>query len=366
MQALVKNTVLPQLVLLANPFDRRFAAASPRYHDPKVYEEHRQAGRLRDALRGAYHDYLYTGHPKSRLACISIVWEMGLVPQTPWKDLRATAFLLFAALNLPRLYQQKAHARLLPSGDVPLLNLASAEGRHYLRAYGKMSYRLLNNCPNLPWPARGSPRSSFVEWAQRGPGDGGNDDSDGLPAAAAAAPEEPAPHLGRLDLLCELDKAFAGRRHYDPDVLLTLQLLGLEHARAGGSQQALRCLRQALWGAYRAYLAVDANAELLVDATRALAHGHVLILHSGETVRGESSTSLARTLLAASGWLAHMSAPEHHHYLLFQAYAETFLKGDAVFGLYLQYLQQLPLDLSWKWLEQEVWAHVQSRDLFFL
>lgn len=363
MQALVKATVLPELELLARPFDRRFAAAasSPRYHDPVVVEAHRLADRLHEALRGAYHDYLYTNNPKRRLVCLSLIWEMASLYEHPWETPMARALLLFAALNYPPAYQAEAQERLRPSNDDDLLSLASPDGWYHLRNYYRKCKTLakekLAGCPNLAWP-KSSPTSSFIEWILAP-----------LPSLPSPPPAsnatKPAPDADFLDLLRELDLAFATLRPYDAAAIQLFQSIGLHHAEAGRYPQALACLRQAVWGAYRAFLVHESESDTLVNAVGSLVHTQILSLHhDAASASAKERTKLAKALLVASRRLWNLS--KKTHFLLFQAYAESCCNPEKALGTYLEYFEGRPFDGKWQWLEKTVWSRVQSRDVFFL
>jgi len=130
-------------------------------------------------------------------------------------------------------------------------------------------------------------RSRFLEWVLLpGPSDEGASSNDD---------EGAAPSCLLVDLLRELERAYASRRHYDPDAVRLFQRIGLTHAEAGRFPQALASLRQAVWGAYRFYLATR-NPEPLVDAMGSLVHGRVLGLFSGSAA---SSTADAEAVAAA-------------------------------------------------------------------
>ena len=374
MEALVKSTVLPELELLARPFDRRFGGAvEPRYHDPAVYEAHRLAGHLFEALRGAYHNYLYTGNPKSRLACIDMVWEMANTADPT----RVTALLLFAAINVPSHYQVPAEKLLLPSDDEVLRHLASHDGWRYFRSHRDRCKRYLKKhagCPDILWMrSHSSPTSPFVEWLLTTAADEeANTDAD---AGLATTPPRPAKHSGKAagagasaaftTLMRELDEIFATRRHYDPEAIELFQRLGLHYAEAPGSEAcAMRYLRQAVWGAYCKYLVEPSSPDVLVGAVGALMHGYVLRLHRQGDEASDERTRIASTVMAGSRRLYRLC--ESPHFLLFQAFGESVCKPDDALGTYLQYFQARPLDGTWQWLEKVVWARIQSRDIFFL
>ena len=341
----------------------------------RSYEAHRLAGRLHEALRGAYHDFLYTNNPRSRLASISIVWDMAvLLADAPGEEDKATAFLLFAALNLPPVYQEEAQVRLASSPHEMAKQLASHDGWHYLRTFRQASKRFfgetLRSCADVLW-LRAHPKSAFVEWVLHPYTN--KDEPEPAPAPAATG-------AGVLldNPLSALHHAFATHRHYDLEAVELFRRIGLGYTASlapGTASQATRYLRQAVWGAYRAHLVDPGRAsESLVEAVGALMHGHVVDLHrryyaqqeekQQEQENAKAYASLARTILVGCRRLYRLSPQPR--FLLFQAYAESFAKPDDALGTYLQYFQNGSLEGAWRWLEKEVWERVQSRDIFFL